>query len=130
MKESRKYPIARSVTKCCTRYQNLGRCTCLYKPNHCARHMNKNNSQTNEEMAAGKASRSTSYHEKTNKLYLSLRKKEKHMCVILDLYNKKRIRGAILITINSCHTATGGSKIIYKNFALLYLTGLYKETSR
>ena len=70
---------------------------------------------TNKKMTAGKASRSTSYHKKKNKHYLALIKKVKYMGMILDKCdNNRRIRGAILISINSCHTATSGLKIILK----------------
>ena len=54
MKKNKKSPTAWSVTKFCTRQQQLGRYTRPYKPGYCARHMNKSNRQTK---TAGKASR-------------------------------------------------------------------------
>ena len=78
-------------------------------------------------MTAGKASRSTNYHEKKNKHYLSLAKKEKYMCVILDACNNNiRIHGAILIQINSV-TTQRVEKNNLLNFTLLYFTRLRME---
>ena len=83
-----------------------------------------------KQMTAGKASRSTSHHEKKYKHYLSLRKKEKYMCVIWDTCNNNtRIRGAILTLVNSSHTAAGGLKIIFKLHAAV-LNQSMQETSR
>ena len=111
-KESRKSSTAWLVTKYCTPHKKLGHCKRSEKVGRCARHLNENNTQ---QKTAGKASRSSSHHEKKNKHYLTLRKKEKYMCVILDTCNNNtRIRGARLIAINSFQTATGRLKIIFK----------------
>ena len=40
LKKNKKSPTVWSVAKYCTCHQQLGRCTRLYKPGHCARHMN------------------------------------------------------------------------------------------
>ena len=106
-KESRKSPTAWSATKYCTCHHELGRCTRLFKPGHCTGHMNENSRQT--KMMAGKASRSTSYHEKTKKKhYLALIKKEKQMCVILDTYNNN----TQIHIVETRITHNGGSKVL------------------
>ena len=88
-------------------HQKLGRCTRLCKLGHCARHINKNNRQT--KMRAGKASPSTSYHEKTkNKHYLALIKKEKYVGVILDTYNNN----TGIYVVKTRITYNRGSKVL------------------